>query len=388
MTTKNTAPDKEPPKKKKNFLFRLISLALILAVVLGVAVLTSMEDGRHFAALRRWLVYGEGSATKDVYAYAPNPSNRYGMLGDSLLVVSPNTAQLLRDDGSIIYDLSIQMTNPQLSVGRRLAAVCDIGGSTTYILDGAGIQRTLRKEGGLCCYSARMNSNDYLAVTEQKNGYKASVSVYDSVGTLLFNFDSYDNYLSDAVVTADGRSVVMVSMEPYNGIYASRLLVYDIQTAQLRSSTPVRDGLVMELTVSGDRVLSLCDKRFTITTLEGETLLDEPYGSLYLNDYTLGGKDFCALLLGRYQAGNICTLTTYDMNGEAIASMDLTEEVLDISAAGNYLAVLYDESLVVYDRELTERARMEETSYAAQVRVQEDGSVLMISGASAWSFLP
>ena len=388
MTTKSQTPEKEPSKKNRSFLLRLLSLVLILAVVVGVAVLTTMEDGRHFAALRRWLMYGEGSATKDVYSYAPNTANRYEMMGDGLLVVSPNIAQLHRDDGSMIYDLSIQMTNPQLSVGKKLASVCDIGGSSIYILDGTGLQRTLSKDGALCYYSARLNSGDYLAVTEQKNGYKASVSVYSDAGELLFSFDSYDNYLSDAVVTADGRNVVIVSLEPSSGIYASRLLVYDVMTAQLRSSTPIRDGLVMEAAVNGSRVLSLCDKRFTITTLDGETLLDKPYGSLYLNDYALGGKDFCALLLGRYQAGNICTLTTYNMDGEEIASLDLSEEVLDISAAGNQLAVLYGESLVVYDKELKEKARLEDTNYAAQVRVQEDGSVLMISGSSAWSFLP
>jgi len=388
MTTNNPPPDKKPPKKKKSFLRRILTLLLVAAFVLGAAALSTMEDGRHFAALRRWLMYGEGSATKDVYAYAPNTANRYGMLGDSLLVVSPNTAQLLRDDGSMIYDLSIQMTNPQLSVGKNLASVCDVGGGTVYLLDGTGIQRTLQKDGGLCYYSARLNSSDYLAVVEQKNGYKASASVYDGAGELLFNFDSYDNYLSDAVVTADGRYVVVVSLESDNGIFASRLRVYDLQTGELKSAASIRDGLVLELAVSGNRVLSLCDKRFTITTLDGETLLDQAYGNLYLNDYALGGKGFCALLLGRYQAGNICTLTTYDMNGETIASLDLTEEVLDISAAGNSLAVLYDESLVVYDRELNEQARLEGTGYAAQARVQDDGSVLMISGSSAWSFLP
>ena len=388
MTTNNPAPDKEPPKKKKTFLRRMVTLILVVLFVLGAAVLTTMEDGRHFAALRRWLMYGEGSATKDAYTYAPNAANRYGMLGDGLLVVSPNAAQLLRDDGSIIYDLSIQMTNPLLSVGKNLASVCDVGGGTVYLLDGTGLQRTLRKEGELCCYSARLNASDYLAVTEQANGYKASVAVYDGGGELLFTYDSYDNYLSDAVVTPDCRNVVAVSLEPYDSVFASRLLVYDIQTEQLRSSTPIRDGLVLELAVNGDRVLSVCDKRFTITTLDGDVLLNQAYGNLYLNDYALGGKDFCALLLGRYQAGNICTLTTYNMNGEAIASLDLTEEVLDISAGGNSLAVLYDECLVIYDRDLTERARLDETNYAAQVRVQDNGSVLMISGASAWSFLP
>lgn len=59
-----------------------------------------------------------------------------------------------------------------------------------------------------------------------------------------------------------------------------------------------------------------------------------------------------------------------------------------MSAAGDSLAVLYGESLVVYDRELQERARLASTDYAGQVRMEEDGTVLLISGTSAWRFLP
>lgn len=136
------------------------------------------------------------------------------------------------------------------------------------------------------------------------------------------------------------------------------------------------------------KILSLCDKRFNITTLEGETLLDRAYGNLYLHDYTLDGEDFCALLLGRYQAGNICTLVTYDLGGQQIASLDLTDEVLDIAAGGGYLAVLYGDGLVVYHSDLTEAARLEDAGYASQIRVEEDGSVLLISGSYAWRFLP
>ena len=177
-------------------------------------------------------------------------------------------------------------------------------------------------------------------------------------------------------------------MEPQGGLYASRLLVYDLGSAELRSGASVLDGLVMDFYCNGDRVLSLCDKRFTMTDLEGDGLLDLSYGNLYLHDYALTGGDFCALLLGRYQAGNICTLTTYDLDGQKIASMELTEEVLDIAAGGDCLAVLYGERLVVYRRDLTEYARLESTDYAGQILVEEDGSVLLISGSAAWRFLP
>ena len=246
----------------------------------------------------------------------------------------------------------------------------------------------MKTERGLCYYAARLNEGDYLAVTEQKGGYKASVSVYDADGEIVFHFDSHDSYISDAVVTPDCRSVVMVSLDSQDGAFASRLLVYDLDSARQTGNIPIRDGLVQDLSCIGKRVLSLCDKRFTITGLDGERLLDRPYGNLYLHKYALTGADFCALLLGRYQSGNICTLTTYDLEGRQLASLELAEEVLDMSAAGDSLAVLYGESLVVYDRELQERARLASTDYAGQVRMEEDGTVLLISGTSAWRFLP
>lgn len=387
MTTKNENPAHEQEPKKKRRGGAIAVLVLILCSVLAIAALTSMEDGR-FASLRRWLMYGDSAGGKDAYVYAADPANQYGKLGGSLLVVNPNTAQLVGDDGAVLYDLSLRMASPQLSVGRNYAAVCDIGGDTLYILDQNGVSRTLHTDRGLQYFSARLNGRDYLAVTEQKSGFKAHVAVYNPEGELLFDFDAHNNYIGDAVVTPDGRSVVMVGLESQNGIFASRLMVYDLSTAEPRSDASIRDGLVMDMRCNGDRIMSLCDKRFTMTTLEGETLLDRAYGNLYLHDYALDGDDFCALLLGRYQAGNICTLTTYDMDGQEIASRELREEVLDIAAGGEYLAVLYGEGLVIYQRDLTEYARLADTNYAGQIHTEADGTVLLISGALAWRYLP
>ena len=388
MANKGNRAGEGPAKKKGGLLRRMGTLALVLCAVLAVVVLTTMEDGRHFASLRRWLMYGESSGSRDVYVYAADPANRYGRVGDSLLVVSPNTAQMIGDDGAIAFEQRLNMSSPQLTVGARQAAVCDVGGDTLYLMDQSGVRRTMSTEKGLCYYSARLNGSDYLAVTEQKSGYKATVSVYGSQGELKFHFDSYDNYISDAAVTEDCRSVVMVSLETQEGTFAARLLAYSLDTAEQIGSAVIRDGLALDIRCVKNRVLSLCDKRFVITSLDGETLLDRAYGNLYLHDYALSGDGFCALLLGRYQAGNICTLTTYDLDGKELASLPLTEEVLDISAAGSYLAVLYGNSVVVYNKDLTEHARMEGTDYAGQVEMEDAGTVLLIAGASAWRFLP
>jgi len=385
---KHTAPAPEAQEgKSKSLLQRLRVLLIVAVAALAVASLTAMEDGVRFASLRRWLMYGESSSTQDFHVYASDSGNRYGQLGTGLLVASPNNIQFFRDSGSAAYEIPVKMKNTQMSVGQRQAAVCDVGGDSLYLLDPMGTRRKMSTERGLCYYSARLNGSDYLAVTEQKSGYKATVSVYGSQGELKFHFDSYDNYISDAVVTEDGRSLLAVTLDTQDGVFASRLRVYDLNShsSQPTGEAVIRDGLVMDFSCNNNRMICLCDKRFVITSLDGETLLDRAYGNLYLHDYALSGDGFCALLLGRYQAGNICTLTTYDLDGEELASLPLTEEVLDISAAGSYLAVLYGNSVVVYNKDLTEHARMEGTDYAGQV---DDVTVLLIAGASAWRFLP
>ena len=43
---------------------------------------------------------------------------------------------------------------------------------------------------------------------------------------------------------------------------------------------------------------------------------------------------------------------------------------------------------MIYRRDLTEYARLDNADYAGQILMEEDGSVLLISGASAWRFLP
>ena len=390
MATDMKQQQTEVPKKEKKggLSGGLVTLLLVMALVLTMGMLSKMEEGNQFAALRRWLMYGDSSETGNLYTYAADQNNRYGVLGDKLLVVTPNAVRLLSDDGTSVYDLQIAMNAPRVSVGTAHAVVCDVGGDTLYVLDSTGVIDTKMLERGMCYYAARLNASDDLAVVSQKSGYKASVSVYDKEGQLRFNFDSHDNYISDAVVTKDGKTLLAVALGEVDGAFASTLISYTIADAQLLGETSVRDGLIMDLAVNGSSVLGLCDKRLSITSMAGEKLLDRAYGNLYLQNYALTGSDFCALLLGRYQAGNISQLTTYDLQGQEIATMEIGEEVLDLSSAGSYLAVLYSNSLVIYTRDLTEYARLDNTDYAGRVYMQGDGTALVVSGTSAWRFRP
>ncbi len=388
IKTEHNSPAENKQTKKPSFFRRLALLLAVLVVVLALSVLSTMEDGDHFTALRRYLMYGNSAQTQSLYTYASHQNNQYERLGKELLVVNPQGIQILHQDGTMLYEMQSAMGAPMISVGTELAAVCDAQGEAVHVLSSSGLRWTHRSGEGLVCYCARMSSGDHLAITEQKNGYKASVSVYDKKGTLIFRFDSHDNYLSDAVVTPDGKHLIVLALGEKGGAFATTVIVYDLITAQRIGEHPLPDALALDLAVTDEGVTLLCDKRLAILTLDGQTKLNYAYGERYLHDYTLTGEDFCALLLGRYQSGNVCQLTTFSLDGEALATMELTEEVLDMSAAGDRLAVLYSNALVLYDRTLNEIARLDETDHAGSVRMDSDGTALLIAETSAWRFLP
>ena len=83
-------PDKKTLRKTRKLLRRVVPLTLVIFIVLVIAVLSSMESSDHFAALRRYLKYGDSAQTQDLYTYASHQDNLFEPLGEHLLVVNPH----------------------------------------------------------------------------------------------------------------------------------------------------------------------------------------------------------------------------------------------------------------------------------------------------------
>jgi hypothetical protein len=81
-------------------------------------------------------------------------------------------------------------------------------------------------------------------------------------------------------------------------------------------------------------------------------------------------------------------LVTVAPDGTELGRLDVSEEVLSVSAAGRYLAVLYGDSLVIYNQELQVYASLQGTDFATGVLVRKDGSALLLSADNASVFLP
>ena len=385
----NDNDGEEEAPAKRGRLRRFLLFALVLLAVLGVVVVAAWRDGTGFDALHRLFSYGgEEGAGEIRYSYSDSDSNRFALLGDTLVVLSDTELRVLGPDGQEIWSTPVRMGSPALETGGGLAVAYDVGGTELYVVDEEGERSALTATEEYPFLSARLNGDGWLAVTAGLEGYKGGVTVYDDRMEEVFLYKASKRFVLDACVTEDCSALAAVTLGQENSTFVSNVVLYELDQEEPYADYDVSDGLAAAIGEQRDRLITVADTCLTSAGLDGEVHAVYPYNGAYLREFDLRGDGFTALLLNRYKAGGLGRLVTVDPEGEEIASLDVNREILSLSAAGDYLAVLYMDSAVIYTEELEVYASLEGTDYAREVLMRPDGSVLLLGAESARLFLP
>ena len=373
---------RQPPRR------RLRALAVVAAAVLAVVAAFVLLDRTAFDGLRRSIAYMQAekdeSGCARLFQYSSDGSSRYADLNGSLLVASANEITLLDDKGNAVYHTALQFSQVALSAADGQAAVYEIGGRTLYLLNSRGLVQQMDLEGDI--FAVQMGRSGRFAVTLKKTGYKTAVSVYNGKGEPLYEFSSAQKYLMTAAVSENGKYMAAAAMGQDSGTFVSSLQIYKLTSDAQQADASV-DGGVYELGTVDGRFCAVTDKALCFVKNDG-AVTEYSYQGATLSRCSLGGGKFAAVLLENYSSGGLTHLATVNTAGEEIASLAVESEVLDLSAAGRYLAVLYSNRLVIYDQKLQPCAVLEDVSSARRVLMRADGSAVLVGTNAASLYLP
>ncbi len=382
--TAETTTEKRKQKRGRRFRPFLLVLAAVLALVTAAAY----RDGTGFDAIRRRLNYGGAETGQVRYRYEISPKNRFAALGNRLVVLSDVSVCLLDQNGGEAWSAPVNMANPAMAQGGGRVVAYDVGGTELYVLDENGEALHLTSDISSAFLSATLNRKGMLAVTAEKPGLKGSAVVYGDAMQELFAFNSSQRFLMDAYVTDDGGYLAAVVLGQEEGVFVSNVILYDLTQEAPLADYDVTGGLVLSIGQTGDYLATVSDTCLTFASLMGSVRAVYSYGGSFLRDYDLNGDGFAVLLLNQYQSGNVGRLVTVDDSGRELGSLDIRQEIRDISAAGRYLAVLYTDSLVVYNQDLQVYASLRGVDDAGGVLMRTDGTALLLGSDSAKLFLP
>lgn len=375
-------------KKKQPLGGKLRVLLIVILVVLAAVAAFVLLDRTAFDGLRRSIAYMQAEKDENgcakLYQYNGDGTSCYADLNGSLLVASGKEITLLDDKGNTVYHTALQIGRVDISAADGYAAVYEIGGKELYLLDGKGLVRAMTLEGEI--FSAEMGRGGNFAVTLEKSGYKTAVCVYNGKGELLYEFNSAQKYLMTAAVSENGKYMAAAAMGQDSGTFVSSLQLYKLTSADMQADAAISGGVYELATVDG-RFCAVTDKALCFAKTDG-TVSTYDFKGATLSRCATGGGKFAAVLLENYTSGALTHLATVNTAGEEIAALDVDSEVLDLSAAGRYLAVLYSNKLVIYDQKLRQCARLEDVSAARRVLMRADGSAVLVGSNAASLYLP
>ncbi len=386
------APPQKPKRRLPRFLLRATATLVVLAVALVLVAAVAFRDSLNLDSVKRWFTYRSlvrsDSGRAESFPYGGELTDTFAVLDGDLLVCSRNAISLYSGSGTQYINQSVGMENPVVNTNGSLAVVYDAGGSSLYVLG----QRTLvwSTQDLESILSARLNKNGQLTVVTQAGGFRGAVTVYDASYSPVMNVNLSSAFVMDAALSDDGHTLAILTVGQTNGAFSTSLELYGMDYASGQYtpdfSCQLGGGVVLETRHTASAVWSLGDRGLTVTSHDGRSS-GVSWADKHLRRYTLSGDGFAAALLGKYRAGSQAELWVVDAQGQRRV-LNINEQVMSISAAGRYLAVLTSDRLDIYTDELELYNTLEGTQGARTVLLMPDGSAILVSADSAGFYVP
>lgn len=398
MDERSQVQPNKPKQGKPRFLTRLVLFLIALAMVLAAVAAVAFRDTLNLDSLKRWFTYRtlvlSDSGQAEAFRYDGDLTDTFTVLDGDLLVCSKNAISLYSGSGTQYVSQSASMDSPVVDTNGSLAVVYDAGGSDLYVLGQRSLIWSVHDLDSIL--AAHLNRNGQLTVVTQASGYRGAVTVYDSSYQPLASVRLSSAFVMDAALSDDGRTLAILTIGQQNGSFASALELYALNSAGSADhaeefapdlTADLGSNVILALRHTSDCVWALGDRGLSVTDHAGNTAwLD--WSDRYLKLYDLSGNGFAAALLGKYRAGSQASLQIIDSTGTLTGTLELNEQVLSLSAAGQYLAVLTGDRLDIYKEDLTLYATLDGTQGARKVLLMSDGSAILISDETASFYVP
>lgn len=390
---------KTDPKKQKrpNPVLRLLAFLITAAMVLGAVYLILNYDKLNFDAVKRWFAYrdlerGENGQAES-FPYDGDSSSVFAGLDGDLLVCSSTGIRLYSASGQVYVDRTLVMENPVAVAAGDTALAYDAGGRSLVVCRDRAEAFSLELPEGESILSADINSRGWMVVVTRVSGYKGIATVYDESFSPRVQISVSERFVMDAALSPDSQTVALVTMGLEDGVFSSRAEFYPTSGTSAdglnpQASTALGNQVILELTWDSSGLWALGEDSLCRLDDAGTLTGSFSYDERYLKGFSLEGDGTAVLLLGKYRAGSTAELSVVDDQGAVKAALSLDRQVLSVSAAGRYVAVLTADRLDIYDQDLELYHTLEGTQSARSALMRDDGSVLLIGSSTARVYLP
>ena len=361
---------------------RLVLVIAIFVVAVIAIVFIALAGGNPLNRLRQIFSSSQyGSIPIDSHT-----SSGYAAFDDGLAVGTISGLFTYDIEGKETALAQNPMTVPQLRTGGNLVLACDIGGSAVCAIE-AGHGEVYNEHLDGILLDGDVSADGAACYALSTPATKTLLTVLDADQHNIYNWYSETAFIPQCAVSAGATHLVGISLGQQSGIFESSAVIFSTTAEDPLATVSLGNDYFVDLDfVTGNTLCAVGEAGAHFFNLSGETIGVYDYSDTYLTHYDIQGDGFIALTTNKNRAGGQFTLTTLDTSGKQLSSLQISSPILDISAAGNYLAVLTEDDLTIYNARLKVCAQTSNEAEATQVVARTNGTALMISDEAAILF--
>ena len=388
----NQPNDAQKKPKKQGILPRVLAFVLTAVLVLAAVAAVVYRDKLNLDSFRRWLTYrslqtGQTGQTEP-FTHGGGERLDLACLENGFLFSSTAGAHYYSSGGAELGSQIAHLEHPVLSTSSRFGVVYDAGGTSLFQFGSTHQPYIHPQQEGDEILSARVNNSGWLTVTGLQSRYRGSVTVYNADHAPVISLNYSSAFVTDAILSPDCDTVAVVTISQAEGSFQSTLHLYRTNREEPFATIELGNFPVLDMDFDSSGLWLLGDTALITLSSKGEQRCDYPFDPDYLKGYALEGDGYAVLLLGKYRAGSARSMVTVDHDGQVLGQQDLSTQVLSLSAAGRYVALLSGHELNIYTSDLTHYDTLNDTQGARHVALHNDGSTLLANSQEAWLYIP
>lgn len=395
QTEQTEEAGKTKKKRRKSKLarqvHRVLAFVVTIALIIGAVFVVTHWDQLNANSIKQWLAYHSLSAganqQAEDYTFHGDADSSVAMVDGYLVVCTSSELQIYQRNADTAVSQAVNMNKPVINTSGNYAVAYDAGGTELYLIYRNQVSQTFTANDGQEIISARVSSNGSVTLVQKATGYKASTTVYNSSFKALVTENVSSSFTMDAALSPDGKTLAVVSVGEDSTGFDSVVIFYNVSDGQEKGRCAIGSDVILDMDWTNSGLW--CAGGYGAYLMQDCSLIASYVDSTrYLQNFSLGGTGYAVLLFNKYQGSSAGSLTVLDATGTEL-SVGVNEDILSVSASGDYIAVLTANALTIYkESDMSVYAETDNTTSARRVLMQSDGSALMVATGTAKLFTP
>ncbi len=376
---------KKKKKAKKNN--RFILFFAILAIVALLVTFGTKYGGGSIMRIVYLIGTGiTGVAEESAISFDEASANRFHAVSGGFAVLSA--------DGMHIYDLSgkeksyfmLSYHSPSITGSKNSVIAYDRNGQEYTVLNKNKILYNGKTNAPII--NLTMNSNSSYSVVTAGPECKALVTVYSSKFKELYKLYSTEQYILSAPISNNLKYMATLGFSAGSGQFNGMISFYKLDTEGAIATVSLPDCMPISASFMQNGNLSvLCEDRMLTYTEKGELVREILFDGFSVSKASLNSKNISSVLLNTNSLGGASRLIV-SKGGDEPLIMNFSEDIFDISSAGNYTALLLANRIVVYNKNGEEHHTFPLAQSAKSCIMREDGTVFAVGANFANLLIP